>query len=593
MSVRPSITPTLLMVNYPAAQSTADWCESNVYLSPRVPTSEPGQWKRRNVPAWAARGGPLEALDDPEVETVIAECGAQVAKTTTAYSWLAKEQATDPGSALVVMNSVIDAREKSDETWRPMFEDSHALHRYLPTCRRKDWTKLFQRINGAPVYWIGANSPGRLGAKPIRRLILDERDKYPRVFRPAEKGGGRGEAGATELARQRVKAFRKKGMAKIVEFSTPTDEAGIHAAFLAGDQRKLYVACPHCKADQVMVWTSFKIDMDLAKSDPGAAVSGAHYECPHCQQPWTDDDRWNAVAAGEWKPSAKPQDPKARSFQMPSWCSTFVTVSYLAAQWIQAQTSQSKLQDFINSECAEPFVHYDNSVRDSEFAKLEGAYNEQQLFAEIEPYAAQYIDTERAVIGGVDVQKGYLVATFRQFLRGGDSGLVWHGTVAGFDALDKLSERYGAAFVFVDRRYRTREVDEYAWRHATSDAGSLAAYVPCEGVKTRAKSIFQVSTLDLDEGRTTKTGQRVIEILAHDGDQLKDILATLIQRQDGAPRWFVPRGYSSNSEYCAQMTAERSVNGRWINPQGKANHAWDSEVLCLLGAIRLQLYGRF
>jgi len=536
-------------------------------------------------------GGPLEGLDDPLVETVVVRKGSQTGLTTSAYCWLAKEMATDPASALIVMNSTQDARDKSDETWRPIWEDSHALEEYLPASRRKDWTKLFQRLNKGPVYWIGANSPGRLGAKPIRRLILDEVDKYPGRFgakRPgARPSATRSEAGAAALARQRTKGFRKKGLAKILEFSTPTDDQGeISQEYENGDKRQLYVKCRHCGSEQVIVWKAFKLDMDLAKSDPEKAVKGAHYECPTCRKPWTDEDRWEAIDQGHWKPTAKARDPKCRSYSFPSWCSKFVTTGYLAAQWIKAQQSPSALQDFINSECAEPYVQYENILHDEVFAELEGDYLEGELWADLPVYAKQYEDLERAVLIGCDVQKGYLQAVVRQFVHGGDSGLLWCGDVANLEALEGIADRFGAQFVMMDQRYRTKEVQEWAVSHT--------GYIPCLGVVRRARALFTVSVLDLDEGKRGQgvTG-RCIEIVEFDADMVKDILAVQIQRGEGACRWLVPSGYSGNASYCGQMTAERCINGRWVNPRQMANHDWDAEVLALLGAIKLGLFGRF
>lgn len=566
----------LTLIILPSSSSTVAWCEEHIYLSPRVPTSEPGQWRAENVAALCRPGGPLEALDDDGVENVVVRKGSQTALTTTAYAWLAKVMATDPSSALIVMNSAQDAKEKSDETWRPIWEDSHSLERFLPRDRRKNWTKLFQRINNSPVYWVGANSPGRLGSKPIRRLILDEVDKYPQQTKS--------EAGAAALARQRVKAFRKKGLAKILQFSTPTDEMGeVSVEYAAGDQRHLEVACWKCRTKHVMVWQNFKVDMEKAKQDAPTAVAEAHYECPACKATWTDSQRWAAIDGGTWKPTAIPKDPKCRSFWLPSWCSKFVTVNYLAAQWIRAQGGLSALQDFVNSECGEPYIHFDNRIKDEQFAQLEGQYLEGELWADMPVYADQYRDVDRVVFGGCDVQKGYLVAAFRQFVRGGDSGLVWAGDCANLEALETMAAKYDAQFVVVDQRYRTREIQEFAFAHP--------GYIPSMGVSRRARMLFATGVIDLDEGRRGGVGRK-IEMIEFDGDMLKDILSVLIQRGPGARRWLVPQGYSLNNAYTAQMTSERSVNGRWINPQNKPNHYWDAECLALLAAIRFGYFGQ-
>ena len=569
--------------------STADWCEQNVYLSTRIPTSAPGAWRRSNIPALCAKGGPLEALDDVTVETVTVMKGSQTALTTSAYCWLAHEQCSDPASALIVMNSTTDARDKASETWRPLWEDSKDLQPYLPTNRRREWTKLYQLINGSPIYWIGANSPGRLGAKPIRRLILDETDKYPQGFGRSRRGTqalSSSETGAAALARQRTKAFRKNSLAKILQISTPTDEHGeICVEHAQGDKRVLHVDCPYCGADQVMEWKHWKIDMEMAKVKPSDAINGCHYQCPHCKHAWSDQDRWTALAAGEWRPSVSPRDPKHRSYHLPSWCSTFVTTRYLATQWIKAQGNIHALQDFINSECAEPFQHFDNSIKDSQFAALEGDYSEEEMWVACPTYKDTLPEEpEPVVFGGVDVQKGWLAVIFRQFVLGGDSGLVWAGDAHDFRAVDKLAAKFDAQFVLMDQRYRTREVQEWAYAHS--------GYIPTMGVTRRTRRLFAVQSLNLDEGKSSGVG-RMIETLDFDANMLKDIMAGLIHKIDGAPRWMIPRNYGANKDYTKQMSAERSVNGIWTNPGNKANHYWDAELLCLLAAIRFGYYGRY
>lgn len=557
-------------------ETTVSWCSRNVYLSSRIPTSEPGQWKAQNVVALTLPGGPLEACDDNTVETVVVVKGSQTALTTTTYCWLAHCLCTNPSSALIVMNSSVDAKEKSAETWRPMWEDSPLLKRFLPVSMRKEWTKLYQLVNRSPVYWVGANSSSRLASKPIRRLILDEIDKYPQALKR--------ETGAAELARQRTKAYRKKGMAKIIEFSTPTGEEGeISLEYLNGDQRQLHVPCPMCGALQVMVWANFKIDMRLADKEPGRAVTECHYECPHCKGKWNDEARWGALAAGVWKPTVEARDPKCRSFRLPSWCSTFVTHSYLAAQWLRAQKSTHGLQDFINSECAEPFVKFDNAIRDSVFSELEGQYDESQIWTEREPYKTLHKDKDVHVFGGVDVQKGYLVATFRAFTDGGDSAGMWAGEVPNFETLDDYADRVKAEFVLVDNRYRTQEVNEWCAAHT--------GYIPAQGVTRKSKSVFWIENVNIDEGKRGQRAGRVIETISHNADQIKNILADQIQKAPGSKSWLVPRGYAGRKDYCEQMTAEKCINGKWVAiPAGRPNHYWDAECLCLLAALRFQVF---
>ena len=160
---------------------------------------------------------------------------------------------------------------------------------------------------------------------------------------------------------------------------------------------------------------------------------------------------------------------------------------------------------------------------------------------------------------------------FRQFNVNGDSGLVWAGVVADFKELDAQAEKFDAKFIFVDSRYRTQEVNDFC--------ASRQGYFPCQGVQRKAMQLFSPAMIHTNQGD--------VEGVTHNPDKLKDILAEMIQRGVNAKRWLVPRGTALRDDYPSQMTAEKNVNGKWMQvPAGKANHYFDAEVLVLLCAIK-------
>ena len=563
-------------LSLPVAIPTREWATENIYLAPRVAGGRPGQWRRDNISAICASGGPLDALDSLKYETVVVCKGSQTGFTTAAYVWLARAMVQDPGSALIVMNGEVDAREKSSEAWRPLWEESPRLKKWVPENRRSDWTKLYQLITQRPVYWIGANSAGRLASKPIRRLLLDEVDKYPDKF-GTEKD--RKEAGAVALAEQRTKTFKESGLAKIVIISTPTTQHGeVYTRYIQGDQRKFWVPCPQCQTMQVMVWSQFRIDMELAVKNAQLAVDGCQYECPHCKARWSDQNRYDAIDKGEWRASEAPKDPTCASFHFPSWLSKWVTHRYLANRWIKAQESKSQLQDFVNSECGEPFVQYESVVTFSSFIQREGEYQEGEHWPQVGIYKELYKETDSYVCAGVDVQKGYLVAVFREFVIGGDSGLIWAGDIATLDALDELADKFKAQYILIDSRYRTHEINVWCATHT--------GYLPCQGVVRRGRSLFTADQLNVEEGKRGQVHGASITMLRHDPDMLKSILHELVTGKNKSMRWMLPKGYSTRRDYCQQMTAEKEINGHWQTmPAGRPNHFWDAEALALLAAI--------
>lgn len=544
------------------------WAERAVVLSTRQATSFPGPYRSSITPYVR---GPMEAFSDPRVWKITLAKGAQTGGTLVEYVCALWAMCEDPGPIMFVYPNADLARSASESRVMPMIDDSPIVAGEK-TEDPDEYTKLQYRLRRCTVNWVGSNSPANLASRPVRYLFLDEVDKYP--------GHTDREADAVSLAIQRTKTFWNR---KIFITSTPTTpEGAVWVSFLDGDQRRFFLPCHKCGVMQWLKWGQVKFD---SKATPDKAAAEAHYECEACRAKWTDQDKRRALPAGEWRSTGRATTSGHASFHLSSLYAPWTTWAQLVQRFMRTKQYPNELQDFVNSELGEPWIQIDNQIKDAAFAKLEGDYTEGQKFAEVEAYKGKYDKVDAAVIAGVDVQKGYLVATLRQWVIGGDSGLVWHGTVANLEALDKLCDVHGVQWVMIDRRYRTREVDEFALAHV--------GFVPCEGVKTRVKALYSSSTIDLDEGRSRAGGDRVIGIINHDADQLKDILAGLIQRDENAPAWLVPKGYASNEDYCKQMSSERRVNGKWVLLNQRANHAWDTEVLTLLGAIRFGYYGRY
>jgi len=539
-----------------ADATVCDWAEASIVLPPKIATPFPGPYRRAITPYVE---GILESLRDVRIHTAVVAKGAQTGLTQAAYIAMGYWVVNDPGPILLVYPNEDLARSTSETRVMPMFEFSPVLAAELPKNRRDDWTKLQYKLNRCAVNWVGSNSPAALASRPVRYLILDEVDKYP-------PNTGR-EADPVNLAMQRTKTFWNR---KTLMISTPTADTGpIWRHFERGDQRRYFVPCHKCGAMQYLKWAQVKFD---SKAQSVKAAAESFYECEECKVPWSDLDKVGAVSRGEWRATAVAESSGVASFHLSSLYAPWVTWAGLVEKFMKTQVHTSELRDFVNSDLGEPFKAYEIQIRNSMFIHLEGAYEEGEKSG----------GPDGVIIAGCDVQKGYLVAVFREWFPGGASRLIWAGTVNSLDRLEELAAGHDARYVMIDQRYRQREIQEFAYGHA--------GYIPCYGMATRARSMFSVNALDLDEGRSKRTGDRVIEILAHDPDSVKDELSNLIRRIDGAPDWKIPRGYSANADYCAQMTAEQSVNGRWVNTSQRANHFWDAECLSLLGAIRFGIW---
>ncbi len=536
----------------PKRISLADWAEQNLVLGSRQPTAFPGTFRLSNSPYLR---GVMEALDDPKVRMVVLEAGAQTGKTTLAYAWLARNAALDPGPAMFVYPNEDLARSNSATRIQPLFEDSPSLAGLIPKDRRDGWQLLQYKLPGGAIYGVGSNSPAQLASRPIRYLLLDETDKYP-----AEST--RGEADAVSLAVQRVKTFWNH---KILMISTPTTpDAAIHTAYLRGDQCEYEIPCPACREYFRLAWERVKWVM--------GDVTTAAVNCPVCHHVFQEYERRQAVQRGKWVSYRAEGEAEAgvRSFHLSGLLALWADIPGLAAKFVRVKSNSLKLRDFVNSDLAEPYIPTDSKIDVRYLQARTGNYDHGMLRWEL--------DENHPCYGGIDVQKGYLVCTIRQYrVSDGASALVWHGYLNTWAEIEPLMDRYGVNAICVDARYRSTEVYELAL--------AVPGIWPVVGVGGfRIPALYEQRSVDIDEGRRGQGGGRLVSVIAANSDALLDMLNDRVMAAEWAPPWEIPRGVAADPDYAKQMTAMYRYNGKWVNPRKLAEHYMDAEKLNLLAS---------
>ena len=525
------------------------WAEENIVITERQSTAFPGPYRTRITPYVR---GIMDALDDPAIHTVVVEAGAQTGKTISAYVWLARCVACDPGPVLVCYPSEDLARSNSQTRIQPMFEDSPKVATLIPEDRKALWQTLQYRINGCVVHLTGASSPAQVSSRPIRYLLCDEIDKFP-------PSAGI-EADPVSLAIQRTKTYWNR---KILLVSTPTTPDGqIHRHALRGDLRKWHVKCPKCNATQTLTWSQVK----WTDGDP----SDAHYECAECGAAWSEIEKRLAIGAGECRPTQTAKEPGVASFHLSSLYAPWVSLPELARKFLRTKANPIELRDFINSDLAEPYIPSDMRIRSGTLTEREADYKEGAMY-----YPS---DRKTAVFGGVDVQHHELVAVFRQFTEQGDSALIFKGRLHVFAELDAMAERYSAYGVCIDCRYRSQEVYEasLAYKGIWPTIGVAGFRVPL---------LFEQQTRNIDEGKRSTGGVgRIVSVLIANSNALLTMVADRVERSRDVPEWRLFRGATLDDQYVREMTAMYRANGVWVNPRKLPDHYVDAEKLCLLAA---------
>jgi phage terminase large subunit GpA-like protein len=280
---------------------------------------------------------PMDAISDPLVERVICQWASQVGKTDgmllNAIGYFA---AQDPSPMLLVQPTEIAAVAFAKERVEPTFRESPALRGLLSqSLRDKDNTTHMKAFPGGYLAFAWSTSAVSLASRPIRVLLGDELDRW---------AGTTGRDGDPwDQAVQRTSNFRNR---KIIAVSSPTieGESTIARLYDDTDQRRLWVPCPRCGAEQVLEWG--RVIYKGAGGD--VDLDAVHYRCAHCEGRIEERDKPWMVARGAWR--ADNPGHRHRGYQLSALYSPWVKWRELAEQWARAMADRDRrgLQEFVN-----------------------------------------------------------------------------------------------------------------------------------------------------------------------------------------------------------------------------------------------------
>lgn len=399
---------TLRRLAPPPRLTLSQWADEYRHISPET-SAEPGRW---NTARAEYLRGIMDAISDPRIERVVFMASARVGKTEVINNLVGFHVGQDPAPILVVYPTETAAEEWSRDKLAPMLRDSPTLRTKIAPPRSRDSqnTTLHKVFPGGRLYVVGANAPTGLAAKNIRVVCFDEVDRY------GANAGGEGDP-----IGQGVKRTQNFWNRKIVIASSPklADASRIEGEYLASDQRRYFVPCPHCDHAQVLAWQNVKWPETGSFSD---RVEGSAYYCEACGVAWTDAERWEAVTkapqlGGGWRVS----NPGSRvaGFHISVLYSPWRTIAETVAEWLAATTPEMK-QVFVNTSLGETW-------RDRGDAP-----EWERLLERREEYPMREVPAGAVVLTvGVDAQGDRLEASVWAWGAGYERWLVDHRVIPG------------------------------------------------------------------------------------------------------------------------------------------------------------------
>jgi len=561
----------------------SEWAEKHRVLGQE--SALPGPWRNDTAPYVT---GILDAAYAPGVKEVDWCAAPQVGKTEAVNTLLGYSIDRDPGPAMLVYPDQATAKHNIVKRIRKgLLEPSPRLSTYL-TGSEDDFSSNRINLQHMAIYTAWAKSPSSLANKPIKIIIFDEVDKYPKV-------SSKKETGPIPLGEKRLRTY--KWSSKNFKISSPTIPGGEIWQALLGAQVvfQYYVRCPHCGSYQRMHFKQFRMPEDVRDTERIEAELLGWYECENMGCRWDDHDRDKAVQLGEYRDPVsgvemfaylKVHRPRRIGFQTPAWLSRFVTLSEVVSAFLKGTKEhggsdwKEMAKDFKNGYEAEPWEDF-HVQRDED--KIEAMCDERPRM--MVPGPIDGLPRIAGLVAGVDTQDKslpYVIVAFG-YGKAEESWRVRTGYALTISDLEEIlwgqtykdaeGNEHRVELVFWDAMgHRTKEI----YTVATQRRGRM---LPIRGrVNINAPLTFS----DIEYFPKSKIkipgGVKLVNI---DTKFFKDDLSTALSVEPGDPGGF--HLYNKDEmphDYAAQMCAEFFDDElqAWMQPSGRKVDYWDCEV---------------
>ena len=408
----------------PEDLSPAEWAEKHVRIP--VGNAVPGPIRFDNAPY---QREPVEMSANPDCRRLTLQWGGQVGKTTGMLCMQAFRIGHAPTPQLMMQPSQNDLQVWLETKFNPMVDANPSLASKLAKPRGREGVNnsRMKAYPGGHIMFSWAGSAKTMRGRSAPFVLGDECDGYERTA----------EGHPMSLFAKRGATFGDRFI--LVESSTPTFKGSsyIEAGFLAGDQRRFHVACPHCREAQVLVWGQ----VSWSKDEAGEHLpETAGYACLHCGVLWNDRERFAAIRAAEadglgWI-AARPFRGHA-SYHLNELYSLFRPLAAIVQSFLDAKAAND-LQTFVNLSLAETWEEAGDRV------------DADALMKRAEPFAAEVPAGALVLTAGVDMQLDRLEVEVVGWGLGEESWsvahLVLYGDVLERDVWDQLDEVLASRF---------------------------------------------------------------------------------------------------------------------------------------------------
>lgn len=478
-----------------------------------------------------------EKITKGETKQVTLMMAAQLAKSELIINTILRYAHLDPCPMLIVQPTDEMARSFSKERIQPAINNS-ILHTIIKEPSKKDSgnTVTHKMFPGGYIAFVGANSPSKLAARPIRNIFLDEVDRYP-------KSSGN-EGSPISLAKKRTSTF--DDITKHIITGTPTvkESSEIEDEYNNSSQAEWYIPCPNCKKEQTFKWGNIKFEPD---------GSNVRMVCPHCGKAFTEKE-WKKgnEKTGRWI-HKYPERTKNLGYHLNGLASPFRNWESIVQEWLEIKGDVEKLKAFINTVLAETFEQ-----------EYTGRLDPKKLIKRTREKYSYIPDKALILTAGVDIQDKWIAIDINAWGLGyenwGMEYIILHGDLNQQEIWDRLDK-------VLDKEYFYQNGDKLKIFATCIDTGGHHTQKVYDFVSPRQyRRIIGIKGLGgenvpINNG-FRKTKNKEIDLLSIGSNALKDVVSGRLDariNEEGYCHFNGEYGKGYDLEYFKSLTAEIKV----------------------------------
>jgi phage terminase large subunit GpA-like protein len=548
--------------------SVAEWSNTHRILSQKG-SAEHGPYRIERTPYLKEIAECLSPRSP--VQRVVFMKSAQVGASELGFNWIGFIMHACPGPVMMVQPTTELAEKVSKQRIASMIEETPVLSEILPAKSRDAGnTVLLKEFKGGLLAITGANSPVGLRSMPVRFLFMDEVDAYPHDV------GGEGDPVGLAEKRTQTYSIRKK----IFLNSTPTvkEHSRIEAEYLASDQRRFFVPCPHCGEMQWLQWRQVKWEDD----DPNTTK----YQCEFCKELIEERYKSEMLANGQWI-ATSPGDGRTAGFHISALYSPVGWRSWpeIVHEFLESRSDAPRLKQWVNTILGESWEEeYSNRLGTTE------------LMSRAEDYRTGYApEGVLTLVAGVDVQDNRFAISVYGYGRDEESWVISHQEIHGdpsqpdlWKQLENLLLQPVKHAKFGEMKIRTAAIDSGG--HFTHEVYNFTRHhrarqwIAIKGSNQRSRPVIsKPSKVDINlRGQALKRGALLYMVGT---DTAKSVLYGRLKHNQPGPG-YVHFNLDLQPDFYEQLTAERQsvryVKGfpvkEWTKKPGQRNEALDCAV---------------